>query len=174
MFHAGTYRLPDGAAVRVRPIRSSDAGWLAAGLEHLSERTTLLRFLTPKRTLSSNELRYLTQVDHYDHEALVAIDPRDHQPIGVARYVRDQSHPDSAEVGIVVADEWQGHGVGTLLLDALHERAMEARISRFTGLVMSDNSAVKHLVRHIHGLAHWVREEDHLLGVEIALAPVPF
>jgi hypothetical protein len=39
---------------------------------------------------------------------------------------------------------------------------------------MSDNSAVKHLVRHIHGLAHWVREEDHLLGVEIALAPVPF
>jgi GNAT superfamily N-acetyltransferase len=172
-FDAATYRLPDGATVRIRPVRPTDAGWIAAGFEHLSDRTRTLRFLSPKRTLTSSEVRYLTLIDHCDHEALAAID-RDHQPIAVARYVRDPSRPDSAEVAIVVTDEWQGRGVGTVLLNALHERAVGAHISRFTGLVLNENRAVKHLVRHLHGMAHWGYEEDNLLGVEIALAPVAF
>jgi GNAT superfamily N-acetyltransferase len=183
-FNAATYRspidgavairLPDGLPLRIRPIRPADARWLVAGFEHLSSKTRMLRFLTPKQTLTSTEVRYLTHVDHYDHEALTAISDRDGRGIAVARYVRDRRYPDSAEVGIVVADEWQGRGVGTVLLNELHERAVGARITRFTGLVLYDNDAVKHLVRHVHGLAHWAPEEDHMLGVEIALAPIPF
>lgn len=172
MLDAATYRLPDGAALRIRPIRPSDANWLVGGFEHLSDRSRLLRFLTPKQTLTSREVTYLTQVDHCNHEALAAL--VGHEPIAIARYVRDTTRPDSAEIAIVVTDEWQGRGVGTVLLNALHERAVEAHISRFTGLVMDENRAVRHLVGHIHGLARWAHEEDNLLGVEIALAPLPY
>ena len=117
--------LRDGSTVRVARITPRDAPLIAAGFERLSAETRRLRFLTSKPTLSSAELKYLTEVDGHRHEALGAIDPATGQGIAVARFVRDADDPSRAEVAVTVADEWQHRGLGTLLLDRLADRARE-------------------------------------------------
>jgi nucleotide-binding universal stress UspA family protein len=78
--------------------------------------------------------------------ALIAIDEPSRQAIGVARYVR--TGPGVAEPAIVVADDWQGHGVGAALLDRLMERAREEGVTRFVAPVLADNApAIRALER---------------------------
>ena len=90
--HGSRVRLRDGSAVLIRPVRSSDAPFLAEGFARLSARSRWMRFLTVKNELSPAELRYLTDIDHHDHEALGALN-RDGRGVGVARYVRDKTDP---------------------------------------------------------------------------------
>ena len=66
--------LRDGSTVLIRQVHSADAPLLADGFARLSTRSRQLRFLTPKKELSPAELRYFTDVDHHDHEALGALD----------------------------------------------------------------------------------------------------
>ena len=80
--------LRDGAEVLIRPVRGADAPALADGFTRLSARSRYLRFLSGKRELSAEELRYFTDVDHHDHEALAAVDPAAGRGLGVARYIR--------------------------------------------------------------------------------------
>ena len=93
-----------------------------------------MRFLTDKKTLSAAELRYYTEIDHHDHEALGALSPADGRGVGIARYVRDADDPQAAEIAVTIADDWQGRGLGTELLAELSDRARQAGIRRFTAL----------------------------------------
>src|ERR1700755_3517601 len=108
-------RLPDGAPVVIRPIRPDEKGVLAEGPRPLSPQSAQRRFLTPKRTFSRAELRYLTEVDGRDHVALVAEYPcyPVRRLIAVARFVRLEDTPDAAEIAVTVADDWQGRGLGS-------------------------------------------------------------
>ncbi len=130
--------LPGGEEVLVRPIAPTDAPALQRGLEHLSPRSRHRRFLGTPR-IGPSELRYLTDVDHRDHEALGAADPATGAGLGIARYIRDPG-TDSAEVAVTVEDAWQGRGLGTALLTRLAARARAAGIRRFTGLVLAENA----------------------------------
>jgi len=94
-------------------------------------------------------LRYLTEIDHDDHEALIAIDEATGQALGVARYVREVERPDAAEVAVTVVDDWQGRGLGTLLLDALSARARDEGVTSFTAVILATNDEMIHLVEHL-------------------------
>src|SRR3954466_10295133 len=61
------------ALVRIRPIRSTDTELILDGFSRLSVESRWMRFLSAKHNLSARELRFLTEVDHHDHEALVAV-----------------------------------------------------------------------------------------------------
>jgi GNAT superfamily N-acetyltransferase len=132
--------------VAVRPIEPGDKPMLVAAFERLSDASRYRRFLSPHGQLSRSELRYLSEVDHHDHEALVALDPVTGEGVGVARYVRDSRRPDSAEIAVVVADAWQGCGVGTTLLHRLADRAREEGIRRLTALMLAENDTMAHLL----------------------------
>ena len=134
-------RLPDGTQILIRPIRPDDKRMLEQGLHNLSETSVQRRFLTPKPRFSRAELRYLTEVDGRNHVALVAERPNGpaRALIGVARYVRLPDDPEAAEVAVVVADHWQGRGIGTLLVDELAPRARARGVRRFTATMASDN-----------------------------------
>ncbi len=67
--------LRDGSEVLISRLTPADAPLLADAFTRLSEESRRLRFLGPKPSLSSAELRYLTEVDGHRHEALSAIDP---------------------------------------------------------------------------------------------------
>ena len=108
--------LRDGSAVLIRPVRSADAPLVADGFARLSARSRQLRFLTPKKDLSPAELRYFTDVDHHDHEALGALDHPGGRGVGIARYVRDADDPQAAEIAVTIIDDWQGRGLGTELV----------------------------------------------------------
>src|SRR5436309_2677546 len=98
--------LQDGAELLIRAIQPSDKRLLAEGFERLSPETRYRRFFGPLDRLSRRDLEYLTEIDHHDHEALVAIHPGTGELVGVTRYVRG-SEPHQAEVSVVVGDPWQ-------------------------------------------------------------------
>ena len=110
------------------------------------------RFLSPKRSFSRSELRYLTELDPRRHVALVAESPT--QPvrrlIAVARFVRLHDDPDAAEAAIVVADDWQGRGVGSLMARELAARARGLGIARFTATMASDNVPAHRLLHKLN------------------------
>jgi len=105
-----------------------------------------MRFLSTKTTLSAAELRYFTDVDHHDHEALGALSPADGRGVGIARYIRDPDDPRAAEIAVTIADDWQGRGLGTELLVRLSDRARQAGIGRFTATISADNVAMPRLL----------------------------
>jgi GNAT superfamily N-acetyltransferase len=135
----------------IRPISPDDKQQLVEGFQRLGERSRYRRFLSPHEHLSEAELRYFTEVDHHDHEALIAIDPDSHEGVGVARYVRSTSEPSAAELAVAVVDDWQGRGVGGRLAAALADRAREEGITSFTALVLADNQLMLNLL-HDHDL----------------------
>jgi RimJ/RimL family protein N-acetyltransferase len=154
------------APLIIRPIEPGDKAGLIAAFERLSDESRYRRFLSPHQRLSTSELRYLTEVDHHDHEALVAIDPKSAEGIGVARYVRDRERPDSAEIAVAVADHWQARGIGTELLQRLADRAREEGIARFTALMLADNRPMMRLLGDL-GVARVVDESQG--AVELAV-----
>jgi RimJ/RimL family protein N-acetyltransferase len=137
--------------ILVRPIRADDKRMLEDGLRHLSDESVQRRFLTLKRSFSRRELRYLTEVNGRDHVALVAEYPGDpvRRLIAVARFVRLADDPTTAEVAIVVADDWHRRGVGSELAEQLAVEARHAGIARFTATIDSQNVAAQRLMRRL-------------------------
>jgi RimJ/RimL family protein N-acetyltransferase len=164
----GTIR--DGSEVDIRPIESSDKDLMAAAFERLSSRSRYERFLTPMERLSPAMLRYFTEVDHRDHEALVALDPQTGRMVGVARYVREDD-PDVAEAAVTVADDWQGRGLGTLLLHCLAERARDEDVKRFTALALARNEDMIDMLERL-GATRVVDQQQGAIEIETELPRV--
>jgi RimJ/RimL family protein N-acetyltransferase len=135
----------------VRQIRAEDRALLAREFEHLSDESRRRRFCGAKSSLSPGELRYFTEVDHNDHEALVALTRDERQMVGMAQYVRYADRPNVAELAVLVPDAWQRRGIGTSLLSLLGRRAKAAGVSRFSACCLAENRPALGLLTG-HGL----------------------
>lgn len=161
--------LGDGSRVRIRQGHRSDRDLLLRGFGRLSPQSRYRRFLAPMAELNEQTVRYLTAIDHHDHEAMVALDEETGEGIGVARYVRHSERRDAAELAVTVADDWQGRGVGTLLVEVLSARAREEGIRSFTALMLADNADMMDVLSRLAP----VRVVDREAGtVEIEM-PIP-
>jgi RimJ/RimL family protein N-acetyltransferase len=140
-------RLRSGDLVRVRQVRPGDAPALARAYAHLGEQSHYRRFFTVMPELPEATLRAPVEVDHTDHEALVAVPLRSEGEIAAeCRFVRLADQPDTAELGVTVVDAWQGRGLGSVLLARLSERALEVGIEYFTAEVLAENRAMLSLL----------------------------
>src|SRR5664280_960638 len=138
------HELADHCRVLVRPLQLSDRHELAIGYEHLSAEARRLRFFTAPSRLSDADLEYLTNLDYHDHFAWAAfaIDERGQPGIGVARYIRDPTQPNHAEVAVTVLDDYQHRGLGTLLLEMLADHARRNGITTFVSHILWDNREI--------------------------------
>jgi RimJ/RimL family protein N-acetyltransferase len=161
--------LRDGSQVAIRPIRATDKARLRAGFERLSGQSRQRRFLVAMPRLSRRLVRYLTEVDHHDHEALVAIGADDGEPIGVARYVRSVTDAQAAEVAVAVVDHWHGRGVATELLRRLAQRAREEGIDCFTATCLADNDEALELLAEL-GATRMTRPASGLVEAQVQLS----
>lgn len=148
-----TVKLKGGERILIRPISAEDKGMLKAGFDRLSTESRYRRFFGPQTDLSSTDLRYLTEIDHHQHEALVAISQDDaadpgQAMVGVARFVRGDD-PSYAEVAVTVVDDWHHKGVAKAILDRLVDRAREVGVTHFVALVLSENDAALELFSHL-------------------------
>ncbi len=142
--------LSDGTQVTIRPIEPGDKQELQDGLHRLSEKTVQQRFLVPKVRFTRAELRYLTEIDGHDHVALVVESERwPGMIVAVARYVRLDDDPDTAEAAIVVADMLQGLGLGTLLANRLAAAGAVHGVRRFSAETLGDNRAAQRLMERL-------------------------
>jgi RimJ/RimL family protein N-acetyltransferase/predicted HD phosphohydrolase len=159
--------LRDGSSVVVRPIGPDDAPLLARAYERLSEESRRRRFLVTPSHLSPEDLRYLTEIDGRRHDALIALDVLTGELVGEARYVREPGRPDAGEVAVMVVDDWQRRGVGTLLLTELTRRARERGVLRYTAVVSTDNHVVLEALAKLGSEATSVRDGEVELEFEI-------
>ena len=133
--------------VTLRTLEPGDSAAVLAVFAGMGPRSRELRFLGPKPRLTDLDLQALTAVDQHDHVAILAYTAHDDRPIGIARFIRDGSAPESAELAVEVADARQRDGVGTILVRALMRRALEVGVQRFTVLVSRDNLTVLRMLR---------------------------
>jgi RimJ/RimL family protein N-acetyltransferase len=161
-------RLRSGHTAWVRPVRRSDAVELQRAFALLSDLSRYRRFLTGTPHLTGRQAAYLSDVDHRNHDALVALlEPRGTDIVGVARFIRYPATPTDAELAITVVDEWHGHGLATSLLRLLSKRARDVGVRRFAVDMLADNAAVLGLLRGA-GLNSEVAE-GHLISGHIEL-----
>ena len=140
--------LRDGTRTHLRTIEPEDREAIEAGFAALSDESRYRRFLSPMPRLSSSQLTFLTEIDHHNHEAIIARSD-EHEPIGVARYVRVDPESECAEVAVTVVDHWQGRGLGTVLLERLVERAREEGVHRFTATALANNDDMIDLLENV-------------------------
>ncbi len=134
--------LRDGRTLRLRPPTGNDADSLLAFFRGLSERSLYLRFHGFPE-LSLRLVESLLEHDRQERGALLGalVGEEKERIIAVASYARLRD-PKLAEAAFAVADEHQGRGIGTRLLEQLARRAAEVGIERFIAYVLPDNRAM--------------------------------
>ncbi|TMG83150.1 MAG: GNAT family N-acetyltransferase [Betaproteobacteria bacterium] len=145
-----TLAVKGGRPLRVRAIRPEDAVAERAFVAGLSEESRYMRFMHHLHELTPQMLARFTQVD-YDRElALVALHAKAgaEKIVAVARYV---ANPDgeSAEFAIVVADAWQGRGLGRALMRMLIGCARERGFRRLEGVILATNTSMLALMARL-------------------------
>jgi GNAT superfamily N-acetyltransferase len=152
--------LLDGTLVKIRPIEPEDKHLLVEGLRRLSPEAAFKRFLSPKSRFTDAELKYLTEVDGHDHIAYVAV--KDDILVAVGRVVRVDA--DTADIAILVWDEWQGLGLGSWLARRLADAAAAEGVTKIAGTMLADNRPALRILKHVStdfvhdDLSHGVRE----------------
>ncbi|HZA79740.1 MAG TPA: GNAT family N-acetyltransferase [Acidimicrobiales bacterium] len=159
--------LLDGGTVHVRPIRPDDGTALVAFHERLSPDTVYSRFFSAKPRLSAAEVEHFTHLDHDARVALVA--ELGDRIVAVARYDRT-AREQEAEVAFVVADEHQGRGIGTVLLEHLASAARERGITRFVAETLPGNRKMLEVFRGA-GFDETTSSGDGVVYVELAIEP---
>ena len=128
--------LADGTAAHVRVIRREDAPAVGALYARLSPETIVLRYFGPHPEMSSKEIAELTQPDGADVVVLVA--ELHDMIVAIAQYYREPGR-DEAEVAFLVDDSYQGHGIGTILLEHLASEARRHGIRQFAADTLAEN-----------------------------------
>ncbi len=132
-----------GHCVRLRLLERADERLIRRFYYRLSPDTIYRRFLAPVVPPADTLVRRLTDVDHCRKEALVALDARG--IAGIARYAASPNGSDY-DVAVVVADDWQGRGLGRMLIRRLAHIARRRGISRFHATMLGDNRRAQALV----------------------------
>lgn len=166
--HTKFVTLRDGTSALIRPILPEDKRLLSMGLQRLSPESRYLRFHYSLSRLNEDELRHLTEIDYHDHFAWTAFvtDETETTMIGVARYIRMARSSDQAEAAVAVIDDYQGRGLGTILLALLAHTAREHGIRSFIAYVQPVNARVIRLARRAGGV---FSHEDGILRLDVPL-----
>jgi len=142
----GEIALRDGTRVAVRPMRPEDVALETRFFEGLSERSRFQRFMQYLPKLPPQMLARFTQLD-YDRElALVALHGGEF--VAVGRYAPN-ADGETAEFALVVADAWQGKGLGRMLLQQLKDEARKAGYRALYGHIMEANHDMLDLARRL-------------------------
>ena len=131
--------LRDGTTLRLRPPHAADSQALLEFFAGLSERSRYLRFHGLPE-LGRGLVEPWVEPNWTDIGSLIGAlgDPGEERVVALASYARLRE-PHTAEVAFAVADDLQGRGVGTRLLEQLAALAGEAGIERFVAVVMPEN-----------------------------------
>lgn len=144
-----------GRDVTVRHIRPEDSTLLIELFHLLSSESRRLRFMMLRPDLPDDLIAphagRLARIDPAAEVALIALaheQGREHA-IGVARFCQDAGDPSTAEVAIVLRDDYQREGLGTALFDLLIQVALVRGLKRLRAVSLVENVAMHRLIRKI-------------------------
>lgn len=146
---------------------------LAKGFFKLSASSINLRFNSPLQKLSNYQLKYLTDIDNYNHLALGACYcVESENGMGIARYIKESEKSNSAEIALTVIDKYQNMGLGTMLTCLLIKYGIANRIKYFFGYVKSDNLPMIKIFKKFNFKFKIKKNEGNLIYAELKLQKV--
>lgn len=144
-------------APKIRTMQPDDTPLIEAMAPDVSERSLAQRFFVGTPTIPRGLIRQLRTVDHDLHEAVIAL--VNGRAIGLAQYVR-QPNSQVAELAVLVADVWQGNGIGGRLITRLAELAASRGITGFEASVLPDNDAAHKALARLWPAAPSTESDD--------------
>jgi acetyltransferase len=142
------WKLKDGTAVTIRPIRPEDEPLMVQFHHTLSERSVYLRYFCSLSLSTRVEHERLVRIcfGSYDRGFALVADRKnpetgEHEILGVGRF--SAINRGEAEAAVLVSDQWQGRGLGTELLGGVARVAREEKFKKLSGEILRDNLATQ-------------------------------
>ena len=160
--------LRDGRQVEIRALRPDDRADLLAAVVRTSGQSLYRRFFAVRRSFTEPEIEFFLNPDFIDHVALVAVVEEGGRPaiVGGGRYVVMQ--PGKAEVAFAVVDQYQGQGIGALLMHHLGSIARGAELEELIAEVLPDNIPMLKVFEK-SGFRLSIKREPQVLHVALRL-----
>jgi len=140
-------RLKNGAQVSLRPIKPEDEERFNEFLKSLSAETMRFRFFEIIKEVSHETLTWYCNLD-YDRQIAIAAELQDGKKpiIGAVRLIVEPGGK-SGEFAVLVADKWQGLGLGSTFMDLLVEVGKDMRVDKISGYVSANNYKMLNMCR---------------------------
>jgi RimJ/RimL family protein N-acetyltransferase len=160
--------LRDGRKVEIRSLRPQDRSTLVAAAGRASAQSLYRRFFAVRRNFSEREIDFFVNVDFTNQVALVAVMEEAGRPtiVGGARYVLLE--PGKAEVAFAIIDDYQGHGIGSVLLRHLVGLARAVGIKELIAEVLPEDIPMLKVFER-SGLRLATRRESGVVHVSLAV-----
>jgi acyl-CoA hydrolase/GNAT superfamily N-acetyltransferase len=142
-----TYRTTKkGLEVLLRPVKISDEPLLKEFFYSLSDQSIYRRFISVRTDMPHERLQEFVVIDYTKETVILAVVEKEERPIaiGVGQYGIDEG-THTAEVALVVRDDYQNRGVGTELLAYLTYLAKREGLLGFSAEVLVENQPMLHL-----------------------------
>ena len=141
-------QLADGTLIQLRPIHPVDGKIASCFRSQLSDKSIRDRFLGYIPKMSKKLVDRLTKID-YDQEMAIVAEVIDHKkkiPVAVSRIVGESKNRDNAEFAMIIADEWQGRGLGSKLMDYMIDIAKDMKFKTIYALYYAHNLPMKSIL----------------------------
>lgn len=153
MKYVSNWTAKDKSAVVIRPILPEDEKLLVKFHLDLSDRSVFLRYLQPMMLQERVVHERLSRICHCDYDreiALVAEKKVDGEDtiMGVVRLSKLHA-TNEARLSILVADPYQGTGLGGEMVRRTVEVAKQERLERISATLTDDNQAMQHIFKKL-------------------------
>ncbi len=140
--------LKDGQGVLLRPATEADIPAVTEFMRGLSQESLRMRFMASVSEVPESVIRDMCTGDFTDRGCLLAIigEGDEARVIGLGNYV-GLGNGRTAEVAFLVADEFQGKGISTLILERLAGLAAAQGYVEFEAEVLWENQAMINVFR---------------------------
>ena len=169
--------LDGGVRARVRPGRPGDGPALRRAFERFSEVSRYYRFFTPTPRMTTQAEENLTAVDDHRQFAWGVFDPDRASEVGdesgfaiaAARLFVDKSEPSVAEATLAVVDDYQGRGLGGLLMELLISTAaiLELETVRFD--VLAENRPMRSVLKRLGASGAALPDDRSIIRYDLAV-----
>jgi acetyltransferase len=173
--YVSAWTMSDSTEITIRPIRPEDEPLIVQFHHNLSDRSVYLRYfhyLRFEQRVSHERLARICFID-YDRQMALVAERRDPvtgeaEILGVGRLIKTYGMRE-AEFAVIVADRYQGRGIGGQLLRRAIDFARDEKIERVTGSILAENVAMQGVCKR---LGFTLRHEDGaVLRAELDLRP---
>lgn len=131
-------RLKNGVEVVLRPIKAEDEERFNELIKSLSAESMRFRFFEIIKEMSHDRLARYCNLD-YDRQIAIVAELQDNkQIIGAGRVIAEPSRK-SGEFAVLVADQWQGLGLGSRLMEYVISVGRDMRLERIFAYILSNN-----------------------------------
>jgi len=172
--HEQEWPLRGGGQYTVRPIHHSDAQMLQGLVQHLSPESRYSRFVSSMRELPPTMLSRFTLIDYDREMALVAVLKErsadangaiveTERIVGISQYVTNLDQT-SCEFSLLVADDFNGKGLGSRLMESIMDVAREKGLTEIEGLVLAKNPTMLKLMKSLgYSIKPFAEDHDFML-----------